>query len=152
MSRSVSVALAASLVLGTLASPAGGHRHKSGSQTRTAWESYVSPAVGSGDVTGVCLRSNGCVVFPLRKKERRISLWIKDGTRVPVYATVGQDTNPNNMVVERVANICGDTRKPLVVKPGIDVWVWLWAAPGLQPRCPGVATAGVVKAKISKHR
>jgi hypothetical protein len=116
---------------------------------RKATATYDTPAVGSGDATGVCSGANGCATFGIGAGERFLHLEIEDSAGLPVYATVGQDTDPSNNFTEVVGRICGSTQEPLPIEPGIEVLVWVWVAPGAQPPCAGTATTGTVTATIS---
>jgi len=118
-------------------------------KTRTMESVYDSPAIGSGDATGVCSGSNGCATFAIGPTERFISFKIEDQLGLPVYATVGQDQNPDDQFTDVVGKFCGETEEPFAIQPGAEVIVWVWALPGANPACPGAATTGTVTAKIS---
>ncbi len=145
MRRLIVVVMSAVLAFGALTGPGTAGKKKIRKMTAT----YDSPAIGSGDATGTCLGSNGCVEFPIGAKETSISMKIEDANGLPVYATVGQDTDPGNNFVEAVGRFCGATEKPFKIEPGVTVIVWLWALPGASPPCPGFASTGSVTATIT---
>jgi len=145
MRKLIVVLLSAALATSALAAPGAAGKKKA----RKATATYDSPAIGSGDATGICSGANGCVEFPIGAKERAISLVIEDSSGLPVYATVGQDTDPSNNFTETIGRFCGATEEPFPVEPGIPVTIWLLALPGASPPCPGGATSGTVKATIS---
>ena len=146
MRSHVSVLLAVALVSGLLAGSSADAAKK---KVRRASSIYDSPAIGSGDATGVCSGSSGCATFAIGAKEAFIDLKIEDANGLPVYATVGQDTDPSNNFTEVVGRFCGETEEPMAITPGITVTIWLWALPGARPPCPGFATNGTVHARIS---
>jgi hypothetical protein len=124
---------------------------KAKKKSRMATSVYDSPAIGSGDATGICSGSSGCATFGIGPKETFISFEIEDALGLPVYATVGQDLNPDDQFTDVVGKFCGTTEEPFAIQPGIEVLVWVWALPGANPPCPGAATSGTVTAKISNR-
>ena len=134
--------LAASLAVGAFAGPGSAGRRK----VRKARAVYESPAIGAGDATGTCVGANGCVTFGVGPKETSLSLEIEDSLGLPVYATVGQDLNPDDQFYDVLGKICGKTEKPFVIEPGIPINIWLWPLPGLNPPCAGAASSGTVTA------
>jgi hypothetical protein len=148
MRRSIAVTLALVLAVAAFSVPASGAK-KVKKKTRKATAIYDSPAIGSGDATGVCSGSSGCAMFGIGPKETFISFEIEDQLGLPVYATVGQDQNPDDQFTDVIGKFCGTTEEPFPIQPGIQVIVWVWALPGANPPCPGAATTGTVTAKIS---
>lgn len=138
--------LLAGLIVGSVVAPSDAKKKR---RERNAEATYTSPAVGSASATGTCPGDNGCARFPVGSKERYLQLEIADDSGMPVSATIGQDTDPSNATVEVVGRICGETEEPLAIEPGVEVVVWVWVLPSASPPCPGMATAGTVKAIFS---
>jgi len=125
-------------------------------RARTAHANYATPAVGAfGQGAGACSQSNGygCVVFFVRRTEHHVSLSIRDQSGRPVYATYGQDRQPaggygpSNVSVE--GDFCGKTKRPVAIKPGRRLYVFVYEGPGPNG-CPGVATQGKVTATFTR--
>jgi hypothetical protein len=118
--------------------------------TREAVFAYSEPALGSADATGTC--ANGCVTFGVGAEESFVTIKIADDSGFAPAATIGQDLNPDDNFIDRVAEICGETEAPLAITPGAEIVVWVWAAPrfvtGGGP-CPGIGTSGEVTATFS---
>ena len=138
------------LVAGSLTAPAAAAKKKKAPKPREASVAYTSPSVGSADVTGTC--TDSCVTFGVGSKERYLTLEIADDSGTAPAATIGQDTDPSNATVERVGEICGATEEPILITPGAQINVWVWAAPrfvqGGGP-CLGIGTSGEVTATFS---
>ena len=117
---------------------------------------YSSPAIGLfGLGTGSCSGEDGlgCVQFNVNRSERHVSLKIKDQSGQPVYATYTQDNTQAGgygpVLGSSGGDFCGSTKKPVSIKPGQRLTVFLFEGPG-PDGCPGVATQGTVTATFTK--
>jgi hypothetical protein len=117
--------------------------------TRKATVVYSAPSYGSGDATGVC--TDQCVRFGVTGNERFLSLKITDDSGLPPAATIGQDSDPSDNFIDRIGEICGATEEPIPITPGVEVVVWVWAAPRFVTGgpCLGIGTAGEVEATFT---
>ncbi len=148
MRRTVAVLLGLILLGASLATPLDAKK-KPKKVVRTYSEPYEASSVGSADATGTCVDTNGCVFLAVGPKETFLSVEIVDDTGLPVAATIGQDQNPGDNFVDRVADICGKTEEPLAIQPGLQITIWIWALPSARLRCFGAGTTGELTAKLS---
>lgn len=110
---------------------------------------YTSPALGAREATGVCPELSNCPRFIPTAKERYLTLEVADDLGQPVSITVGQDSDPSTPTIEVVARTCGPVTEEILIEPGLEVIVWLWVAPGVNPPCPGSASSGTVTATFA---
>ena len=148
MRKVIAVMIGVTLLGGLLTAPVDAKK-KPKKVVRTYKEPYEASSIGSADATGTCVDSNGCVFLAVGPKETFLSIEIVDDTGLPVAATVGQDQNPGDNFVDRVADICGKTEEPLAIQPGLQVTVWIWALPSARLQCFGAGTTGQFTAKLS---
>jgi hypothetical protein len=149
----VVVAVAGVLVAGIVWSQAAEAR----SASRTAVASYSSPAIGllGQGGFGQCDGEDGvgCVLFFTRPAESHVTVKITDMSGQPVYGTVVQSTtNPGGYGLVQGTQrgaFCGKTKKPIAIKGGQRVAVYLYEGPG-PDGCPGLATQGTVKATFTR--
>ncbi len=148
--KAIIVALVMGLVAGALAAPATAAKKKKAPKkvTREAESVYDTPAIGHPDAVVGCSGSTGCATFALGATESFISLEIVDSAGLPVYGRASQDTNGDGLG-DKSFNFCGKTAEPVAVEPGVTLNIFISAAGGARPPCPGAATSGVVKAVIS---
>jgi hypothetical protein len=117
---------------------------------RTVTATYAFPAVGQGDVGGVCFNQpttppvppqvGSCLTATPLLGEDHVDITVTDNSLQPVYITVQQDGNPN------FAAGCGTvTNFPVLDStagggPADPVVVFPWPGPGLNPQfeTPGV--------------
>ncbi|MDP9069218.1 MAG: hypothetical protein M3N53_12850 [Actinomycetota bacterium] len=87
--------------------------------------------------------------------ERFLSIDIKDLTGQPVAADVVQFLGDSNVSTEEEDalrhSVCGATKKPLRIKPFIEVRVFIYAGP-CEDGTPAAATAGEVTATFEHSR
>jgi hypothetical protein len=149
MRKATVVLLMIAVVVGSLVAPADARKKK---KTRKAVATYASPAIGNADLTGTCLGE--CPTFGVATTERYLTLKIEDDSGLPVSATIGQDSNPDDNFTDRIGEVCGETEQPIPVMPGAQVIVWVWATPRLGViagggPCLGAATSGTITATFS---
>jgi len=124
---------------------------------RTAVATYTSPALGlfGQGGFGQCDGEDGvgCVLFFTRPTERQVTVKVTDMSGQPVYATVVQNKgNPGGYGLQQATvkgEFCGKTKKPISIKGGQRVAVYLYEGPG-PDGCPGIATQGTVKATFTR--
>jgi hypothetical protein len=105
---------------------------------------YMAPALGQGDLGGVCLANppeppippalGSCVEATPNLGETHVEITVTDADGAPVYFSVQQDNNPN------FANGCGTLSVPFPVLDSTagggaadPVVVFPWAGPGANP-------------------
>lgn len=149
MRRTIALIAVGALLLGAFAAPATGAKKKKKKKpaARTVEATYDSPAIGMGGVGGVCLGSNGCVMFATSSNESFMALKGDDQSGQKVFLRVVQDTDGDG-TNEGVASICGETSEPIPITPGVQVSIFIYAV-GANPPCPGPATSGKVTATFT---
>jgi hypothetical protein len=153
MRRTVLVALVISLIAGPLLAPAEARKRRRIVQRARA--AYETPALGHSDALIGCLLvadGLGCVNFIPRAGMRYLKLQIKDQSGTATYAAVSQDLDGDGVGDVDYPNVCGKTAKPIKIRPGYAVTVFINAGPGADPPCPGVGTSGTVRATFSNLR
>jgi hypothetical protein len=152
--KTITAALAASMVFGALALPQAqaGKKKKAPKRTeRVAEANYQGPAVGVGGA-GICSPNTlGCFPFALGVGEKYISVEIADTVPVGVFASVTQDLDGDTFA-DTSTDICGSSTEPILVEEGVEVTVFLWEGPGVTTAgdpCPGIVTQGKITATIS---
>jgi hypothetical protein len=153
MSRTVVAALVISLIAGPLLAPAEARKRKR--ITQRAKATYETPALGHSDALIGCLVISdglGCANFTPRARMKYLSLQIKDESGTSTYAAVSQDLDGDGVGDVDYPNFCGKTAKPIKIRPGYVVTVFINGGPGADPPCPGVGTSGTVKATFSNLR
>jgi hypothetical protein len=153
MKRTVVVALLISLIAGLLIAPAEARRRRRIVQRARA--AYETPALGHSDaVIGCLLVADGldCVNFIPRAGMKYLRLQIRDQSGTSTYAAVSQDLDGDGVGDVDYPNVCGKTAKPIKIRPGYEVTVFINAGPGADPPCPGVGTSGTVRATFSNLR
>jgi hypothetical protein len=151
MRRTVLVALVISLIAGPLLAPAEALKRRRIVQRAKA--AYQTPAIGHGDALIGCFADGlGCVHFTPRARMRYLRLHIQDQSGTPTYAAVSQDTDGDGISDVNHPNVCGRTAKPIKIRPGFAVTVFINGGPGAFPPCPGVGTSGTVHATFSNLR
>jgi hypothetical protein len=153
MKRTVVVALLISLIAGLLIAPAEARRRRRIVQRARA--AYETPALGHSDaVIGCLLVADGldCVNFIPRAGMKYLRLQIRDQSGTSTYAAVSQDLDGDGVGDVDYPNVCGKTAKPIKIRPGYEVTVFINAGPGADPPCPGVGTPGTVRATFSNLR
>lgn len=149
MRRMMTVLLSVVLLVGAFALPQA-EAGKPKKKTRKASGAYELPALGVAGL-GLCSPGTiGCVPFPLAAGEKFVSLTINDSTGAPVFASITQDVDGDNTADESV-DICGKTDKPVAVKPGVEVLVFIWEGPGRAESgvCAGASSSGTIDAVFS---
>lgn len=147
MRRIVWIALAATLLAGSLLSPVeAAKKKKKPPKPRTASAAYASPAAGVGGVGGVCTEGNGCVTFGTSSEEAFVKVEGIDASGQPVFLRVGQDDPSGSF--SGIANVCGSSAEAIPIMPGQPVQVFIYSV-GVDPPCPGPATSGTVEATFS---
>jgi hypothetical protein len=147
VTRKIVVLLIGPLVVGILLGQAAARPAK-----RVRTQAYMSPAVGVTPVhpygTAVCNQggvaggNRGCVTFVARPVERFVSIEIVDTTGLPVPAFIQWDEEDN---LDKLVPFCGKTKKPLLIRGTVTVWLYPYRSPNL-PMCAGTATTGEVTA------
>jgi hypothetical protein len=153
MRRVVVLALVAGLIAGPLLAPAEARKRRR--ITQRAKASYETPALGHSDALIGCLLISdglGCVNFTPRAGMKYLSLQIKDQSGTSTYAAVSQDLDGDGVGDVDYPNVCGKTDKPIKIRPGYAVTVFINGGPGGDPPCPGVGTSGTVQATFSNLR
>lgn len=153
MKRFLVLFLILGLTIGSIATAEAGKKKKKrpaapAKITREAESVYDTPAIGHPDLVVGCSGSTGCASFALGADETYISLEIVDSAGLPVYGSASQDLDGDQLGDEGF-NFCGKTTEPMLVTPGVQLNIFISAAGGTNPPCPGAATSGVVKAVIS---
>jgi hypothetical protein len=147
----VVVALLISLIAGLLIAPAEARRRRRIVQRARA--AYETPALGHGDAIIGCVADGlGCVNFIPRAGMKYLRLQIKDQSGTSTYAVVSQDLDGDDVGDADYPNVCGKTAKPIKIRPGYEVTVFINAGPGGDPPCSGVGTSGTVRAIFSNLR
>lgn len=152
MRRQIVGMLLLMLLVGSLVPATADAAKRKKSARRVAKLPYTEPAYGTAGF-GLCFQGSSCVMFPVLTGEKYVSIEIKDDLGTPVYASIIQDTSGDGSWLahdDYTVHICGETPEPIEIEPGLDVTVWVWQGPGLMPPCPGVASAGTVKATFTK--
>lgn len=142
----------AALLAGALAPAAGAGKPKRKKIERTAQLTYLGATGVRGVQDSPCARDAvGCVVFPIEKGERYVSLDIADASGGNVWASVyiygysdGTDTHDH---------ICGKSDSPLAIASGVEelVVVITQTTGGATNPCDGAATHGEVTAVFSNQ-
>lgn len=152
MKRAIIVALVLGLVAGALAAPAtAGKKKKKKKQAkveRTVTGSYELPALV---VAGFCGQQDaiGCVTFTAVKPEKWIKeLNITDQHGLPVWASVQQDTDGDNISDTTVATVCGELEEPVEFDPSYEIIVWIMTPP--RGAC-GQGTSGEVEVTFTNR-
>ncbi len=149
MRKTMTVVLSVVLLIGAFALPHA-EAGKAKKKTRKASGAYELPAIGVFGA-GLCAPGTiGCIPFPLAQGEKYVSLTINDSTGALVFASITQDIDGDNMPDESV-DICGKTDKPVKVKPGVEVLVFIWEGPGMAESgvCAGASSSGTIDAVFS---
>jgi hypothetical protein len=152
MSRTVVAALVISLIAGPLLAPAEARKRRRIVQRAKA--TYETPALGHGDAAIGCLGDAAvfsCVNFTPRAGMKYLRLQIKDQSGTSTYALVSQDLDGDDVGDTDYPNVCGKTAKPIKIRPGYEVTVFINAGPGADPPCPGIGTSGTVQATFSNR-
>ncbi|MGH2818346.1 MAG: hypothetical protein ACRDJS_07810 [Actinomycetota bacterium] len=153
MRRTVLVALVISLIAGPLLAPAEARRRRR--IVQRAHAVYQTPALGHSDALVGCLLiadGLGCVNFIPRAGMKFLKLQIKDQSGTSTYAAVSQDLDGDGIGDVDHPNVCGKTAKPIKIRPGYAVTVFINGGPGSDPPCPGIGTSGTVHATFSNLR
>lgn len=149
MRRSLVLLMVIGLIAGSVATAEAGKRKKKPVKvSREAESIYDTPAIGHPDVVVGCSGSAGCAVFALGANENFITLEAVDSTGLPVYGSASQDLDGDGLGDEGFS-FCGKTTEPMPITPGVELNIFISAAGGINPPCPGAATTGTVKAVIS---
>ena len=106
---------------------------------------YGAAVCNQGGIAG---GNRGCVTFRTKRGERFVQITAQDATGLPVPGFISQSDGPGGWIP-----FCGSTPKPLRIKSGVivEVWVFAYRAVNLDA-CPGTATTGTVTAVFSKRR
>lgn len=140
MRKILVIALAASLVFGSLATAeAGKKKRKPKRIERTEEATYVAPAYFYWAPTGDNI---GGVKFATGPKDKFVSIEIQDTLGQPVSGSVGQDPEGDGTVA--TTPFCTKTEEPLPIEPGLEVTVFVFVGPCTTPPGPAVATQGTV--------
>lgn len=117
---------------------------------RTEERQYVGATGVRGASDSPCVGEPiGCVVFPVEKGERFVSVEVVDQAGQPVWASVyiygysdGTDTHEH---------VCGASEGPLALTSGLEelVVITTQTTGGATNPCAGPATAGTVEATFS---
>ena len=150
MRRTIVAALVISLIAGVLLAPAEARRRRRIVQRVKA--AYEMPALGHSDAVIGCVDERGCVSLIPRAGMKYLKLRIKDESGTSTYAAVSQDVDGDWIGDTDYPNVCGKTAKPIKIRPGYAVTVFINGGPGADPPCPGVGTSGTVKATFSNLR
>src|SRR5439155_6824601 len=142
------VALSVLLAVPSEAS-AGGTRTQKGTYDSAA-TGAVTPAGEGG--TATCSRSHGqgCVSFKPKRTEHQVSFSITDSSGGDVYAGWCQDINRDTVCGplqgEPGGSFCTKTAKPVAIRPGREVDVFIYDGVWSDPPCTSQSTSGTVKA------
>ena len=150
MRRTIVAALVISLIAGVLLAPAEARRKRRIVQRVKA--EYQSPALGHSDAVIGCVDERGCVSLIPRAGMKFLKLRIRDESGTSTYAAVSQDFDGDGIGDAHYPNVCGKTAKPIKIRPGYAVTVFINGGPGADPPCPGVGTSGTVQATFSNLR
>jgi hypothetical protein len=121
--------------------------------TRTVTDTYNFPALGQGDLGGLCVgpdfdlpQLDSCIVAPVQFGEDHVSVTVTDSANQPVYVSIQQDNNPEFAIG------CGTITDFPIVDSGPGgtaaepVYVFPWHGPGINdgvtPCNPGSTNAG----------
>lgn len=132
LKKAIIMALVLGLVAGALAAPAtAGKKKKKKSKKieRTVTGSYELPSLV---VAGFCAQNDaiGCVTFTAVKPEKWIKeLTITDQHGLPVWASIQQDTDGDNISDTTVATLCGELEEPAEFDPSYEIIVWILTPP-----------------------
>ena len=140
MKRLLTLSIALSLVLGLSAGSA------ADSSRREIEIPYQTPVLGASTrVTDAyyydCLKGIGCAFVQVKNDDRDVMLEVKDASGLPVHASVYKFRSGKHY-----GDFCGATKKPLVVKPGMNLVVHVKAGTCADGTTPSAPTTGVVKA------
>ncbi|MFN2525222.1 MAG: hypothetical protein ABR505_03010 [Actinomycetota bacterium] len=148
MKRVVAALLLTTFVAAGVVAPAHAGK-KSKRVTRTETVPYSLPALGSADATGVCPPTD-CIRVTPGPNEKWLSVKIADASGYTPAATIGQDQTEGDQFVDRVADICGQTHAPVPILPGVEIVIWVWAAPSfVTVPCEGAGSSGEVTLTFS---
>jgi hypothetical protein len=150
MRRTIVAALVISLIAGPLLVPAEARKRRRIVQRVKA--EYQTPALGHSDAVIGCLVITdglGCVDLIPRAGMKYLKLRIKDQSGTSTYAALSQDLDGDGLGDVDLPNVCGRNAKPIKIRPGYSVTVFINGGPGSDPPCPGVGTSGTVQATFS---
>ena len=126
---------------------------------RKAAGTYASPALGVAPAGGFASCSPqdgfGCVSFKVKPKERFVRFSIIDDSGSPVAGAWCQDPNGDGLcgdTGEKSGHFCGKMAKAALIKPGLEVDVFIYEGFNADPPCPSFPTSGTVKAVFSNVR
>ena len=142
MKKSLIALLAIGLLVGSIAAPAAAGKKKG----RSAKAEYAAPAAFQWNPTGDA--NIGGVTFTTAANENFVSIKIKDLLGTPVSAAAGQDPDGDGSV--DASFFCGSTDEPMPIEGGLEVTVFVFPGPCLEPLGPGFATQGTVTATFTK--
>ena len=92
----------------------------------------------------------GGVVLP-GGSERFVSVVVEDDMGLPTNISITQDTTGDG-VPEEAVDACGETTRPIPIKPHVDVVVYIFQEPCNLPTPSGLASSGTVTATFTRGR
>jgi hypothetical protein len=117
---------------------------------RTAEAQYVGFSGFRGAVEGACdAPPVGCVILPVEKGERFVSVEVADSAGQPVWASVYTYGYSDPSTTHE--HVCGASEEALAIAPGVTelVVVLTQTTGGATSPCVGPATVGTVAATFS---
>lgn len=148
MRKIITVALSAALVVGAFGAPAA-EAGKKKAKPRKASAMYEGPAIGIAGA-GICSPDTlGCFGFGTAANEKFVEVEIVDDLGTPVFASVTQDLDGDNMADTSV-DICGKSTEPIPIDGGYEVTVFLWEGPSASPPCASVVSSGEINVTFNK--
>lgn len=153
MRKAVAVAVLIGLLAGAMVGTADAGKKKK-KKARVIEHAYSMPSPGVGGAPySACLASQmedaGCVNIPLGLGEKFVNVEVTDAAGLDVYWILAQDTDTSEGDVgyDIFHYGCGNSEEPIPITEALELRISVYASGG--SACPGAATTGTIKARLT---